>query len=455
MELWLPEQVAVDEVSRGLIADVKVTARSVNDYRPLPGDVVKRIEDDLLGERVYSSNAIEGNTLDLRETVMILKKGILGAKKKREATEARNLADAARQAATWIDAAGTCHTSANLRRIHAAILRDIDDQWAGRFRDKRVMIQGATHQPPDASLVEALVERTLEQLRSPSGGIDTIVLAAWAHWAISRIHPFYDGNGRVARLWQDLVLSQGGLTCAIIRPEDRRRYLDALGQADEGDLNPLVQLVAERVARTFDVYLSKIAEDQETNQFVRTIVGETDARIAEHRTLAYQRWARRMEQLALEFELLAGLVTDASNTIRIQVHRLEIIDQTTWENLRAGRRGGSTAFFRIDLACANRFLRYFFFFGKHYWSADLDTQEERSENRVCLMVSEKVGDHEAVRLDAVDQPAVTLREVFVVDDRLVRKRFDIEQSQDVYDRDVSPRTVARDFLGEVVLHKLT
>jgi len=83
MELWLPEQVAVDEVSRGLIADVKVTARSVNDYRPLPGDVVKRIEDDLLGERVYSSNAIEGNTLDLRETVMILKKGILGAKKKR------------------------------------------------------------------------------------------------------------------------------------------------------------------------------------------------------------------------------------------------------------------------------------------------------------------------------------------------------------------------------------
>jgi len=85
MELWLPEHFAIDGASAGLLADIAETARQIDQYRPLPADAVTRIEDDLLAERVYSSNAIEGNTLDLRETVMVLKEGVNAVTKKREA----------------------------------------------------------------------------------------------------------------------------------------------------------------------------------------------------------------------------------------------------------------------------------------------------------------------------------------------------------------------------------
>lgn len=455
MELWLPEQLAVSNESRQLMADVEETARKVNEYRPLPEAVVKRIEEELLGERVYSSNAIEGNTLDLRETVMILKKGIVGAKKKREAKEALNLAEAARKIATWTDAPEPCHTVSNLLDVHKAILRDIDDQWAGRFRDKRVMIQGAVHQPPEASLVPSLVERIMNRLFRREDETDTLIRAAWAHWAISRVHPFFDGNGRVARLWQDLTLSQGRLTCAIIRPQDRREYLDALGGADDGDLNPLIQLIAQRVLRAFDIYLIKIAEDRDTNKFIRDIVGEADTRFAEHVTLAYQRWARRMNQLAFEFEFLAARITEESQRIQVQVHRLDIINQAAWGNLRGGLLGGPTSFFKIDFKQEDRFLCYFFFFGKHFWTPDLDSDDERSENRACLLVSEQIGEGDAQPLYKVEQHPISLRELFVVNDQFVRKRFDPALSKSVYDRDVTPRDIAQDFLREVILNRLT
>ena len=94
MELFLPDQIVLNDASRALLGDVEETARRVNEYRPLPPAVVKRIVDGLLGDRVYSSNAIEGSTLDYRETVAVLNTGRILENKKREAIEARNLGEA-------------------------------------------------------------------------------------------------------------------------------------------------------------------------------------------------------------------------------------------------------------------------------------------------------------------------------------------------------------------------
>jgi Fic family protein len=454
MELWLPEELDINDTSSALVTDAEETARRVHHLRPLPSAVMRRIQEELLGKRVYSSNAIEGNTLDLRETVIILKTGKISGGRKREQREARNLGEAVDKITAWVDAGDSCHHPERVLEIHATLLREIDDQWAGRYRDKRVMIQGAKQQPPDATLVKPLMERMLERLANPAD-TSAVITATWAHWAIARMHPFFDGNGRMARLWQDLVLGQGGLTCAIIRPEDRTDYLAALAQADEGDFNPLIQMVAQRVSKSFDKYDAAIREDEDQNRRIAALVGEADSRLEERSKLAFERWSRKMEQLRWEFELCASSITDRSTSIKFQVRKHDLIDQTRWENIRSGVGASRTGFFDVDCWCREKRVRYYLFFGKHYWS-DLDTEEERATNRVCLLVSEsRAGLAEATRLDQMEECPLTLREVFIVNDSFIRKRVDPATDQLVYNRAVSAQDIALDFLEEVVLRRLT
>jgi Fic family protein len=453
MELFLPDQIVLDDGSRALLDDVEETARRVNEYRPLPKPVVKRIQDNLLGERVYSSNAIEGNTLDLRETVAVLNTGRIIENKRREAIEARNLGEAARRVSEVVAGGAAVHTVEQLLAVHRVILRETPDEfWGGRFREQRVLIDGAKYQPPDHTIVPTLVERVMERLRQRDDA-PGLLRACWAHWALARIHPFKDGNGRTARLWQDLVLFQENLTCAIVLPEQRREYLDALTHADEGDFNPLVQLTAQRVLTTFDKYLSEIASDRELDAFAHEIAGEADARLDQKRQLAYQRWARKMEQLRWEFEVCASRITERSGQVRIQLRKYDMIVQGLWENISGGASASRNRFFELYFDCGERRRRYIFFFGKHYPSG-LDDARERSENRVCLLISEDDGSGRAERLDKLDRCPISAREIFVLDDAFVVKRCG-EKSDDIsYDRGIAPMRIAQDFIREVVLRRL-
>lgn len=454
MELWLPEQIAVDGASAGLLADIADAARTVNEYRPLEPSVVRRIRDDLLGDRVYSSNAIEGNSLSFRETVMILETGEVSGGRRREALEARNLGDAVRKVSAWLDEDKPCHQPERLLEIHGILLGEIADDYAGRFRTESVMIRAAKHQPPDGSLVGPLMERVLERAANPVG-VAPVIQAIWTHWAIARIHPFMDGNGRMARLWQDLILLEARLSCAIIRPEDRREYLAALTNADDGDLNALIQLVARRLLASFDHYLRHIREDKDSQAWVTEIAGEGDVRAEERSTLEYERWARVMEQLRFEFTECAAAVTRQASQFRIQVTPHDLLDRDRWENIRSGIKTGGTGFFVVDLhrAGAGRGRRFFFFFGKHIWDPDKENEQEKRPH-VTLLVSEADAAGEGKRLDQIAGCPLALREVFVVDGNLVRKRHDIAADDYVYDRDVSPLVVARDFIGEAVKHRL-
>jgi len=461
MELWLPDHIALNDTTNALIADVEEVARRVNEHRPLEPDVVARIDDDLLGERVYSSNAIEGNTLDYRETVMILRQGIGGFRKKREAKEARNLGAAIKSVTTWMDGGIEAYDVDRFREAHRTILTEIDDHWAGKLRTDSVMIQGAKYQPPDHSVVPAIVERVMEYLRNSSHS-NIVLESSWTHWAIARIHPFYDGNGRIARLWQDIVLLKGQLTCAVVRPEDRRNYLDSLAAADEGDFDPLVQLVAQRVAATFDKYLEQLGRTAALAEWVTKVAGEADERAAEKTKLAFERWRRKMEQVLREFEFCAAKVSQASQTIGVQVQAYPMIDQTQWQNIRDGIRLSKTGLFNVDFSVGGKRLRYHFFFGKHFWK-DFDDDQMRAEQRVNLLISEEVvGSGTGVRLDELDNCPLTIREILVEDDRLVCRRVDLASPRvDVaspagrYDHDVPALRIAQDFIGEVVLHRLT
>jgi len=247
MELPTPDRIELDDDARDALHAVRRAVAAADELRPLAPETLRRLREDRLGETVFASNALEGSTLDQRETAAVLRQGALGDGREREEAEARNLAAAVRAAGDWIEAGEPCHDAGRLREIHAIVLCGIDDAGAGRFRTGRVIMRGAARQPPPETALAALVDGVMRTAEAPSPDLDPVVLAAWTHWAIARIHPFPDANGRVARLWQDLVLARHGLPGAIIRPEHRPEYLAALGAADEGEFSPLVRLVAERV----------------------------------------------------------------------------------------------------------------------------------------------------------------------------------------------------------------
>lgn len=468
MELFLPDQIVLNEASKALIGDLEETARRVHEYRPLPSAVVKRIEDSLLGDRVYSSNAIEGSTLDYRETVTVLNTGRILENKKREAIEARNLGEAVKKVESLVGLGKEAHRVENLLDAHRLILRETTDEyWGGRFREQRVTLTGAKHQPPDHSIVPALVERVTDRL-SRIDDHPGLLRACWTHWALARIHPFKDGNGRIARIGQDLVLFQQNLTCAIIRPEERRGYLDALTAANEGDFNALVQLVAQRVLTTFDKYLSEIARDKEFDAFVEEVTGATEARTGEVEQLIYQRWARKMDQLRWEFELCATRITEVSDSLRIQLRKSAVIDREKWANIRLGLSSEKPAFFFLDVSVGKREKSYKFVFRKS-GSFTVAEQPEDMLHAVSLAGVEEVRDPGTFHGTVITgssfftstPPSLPfvgdtwIFEAAVVGDGFRVSRYDPDTRNLQTESGVAPLRVAQDFIRDVVLRRLT
>ncbi|WP_374689798.1 Fic family protein [Promineifilum sp.] len=242
--------------------------------RPLPAAAVRRLEEQLAVEWTYNSNAIEGSTLTLRETQLILEQGVtIGGKSLREHFEVVNH----REAIRWVESLagsgparpGATHfrkwvaperqepiTTAVVRQLHALVMARIDDENAGQYRQLPVRIAGAAHEPPPAWEVAARLSDWADWLASQeAAGAEPVELAAVVHHRLVSIHPFLDGNGRTARLIMNLVLLRAGYPPAIIARANRAQYYRALAAADRGQDEPLANLVGRAVERTLTLYL--------------------------------------------------------------------------------------------------------------------------------------------------------------------------------------------------------
>jgi len=186
-------------------------------------------------ELTYHSNAIEGSTLTLRETQLVLE-GISppGGKPLREIYEARNHDRALRMLEGWVrERSVTAQLSdQDLFDIHAQVMADIDPRSAGRLRDTRVLIKGTQYIPPGSHKFADLIPRMLELVNR--AGMPPALQAAELHYNFVAIHPFSDGNGRTARLLMNYHLLRRGYPHAVIEVSDRAEYLSALEEANAG-----------------------------------------------------------------------------------------------------------------------------------------------------------------------------------------------------------------------------
>ena len=189
-----------------LLVRLEEKKAALDALRPLPGAAVRRLQEQLTVEWIYNSNAIEGNTLTLRETKLILETGLtIGGKSLREHFEVLNH----KEAIDYVESLVVDRvpvTPFEVRKIHELVLIHIDDEEAGQYRRVQVTIAGADHRPPEAWQVPQLMSDWGDWLNGPARDLHPVARAALAHYRLVAIHPFVDGNGRTARLVMNLLL---------------------------------------------------------------------------------------------------------------------------------------------------------------------------------------------------------------------------------------------------------
>lgn len=210
-------------------------------------------------EFTYESNRIEGNTLTLRETAMVINEGItIGGKALREHLEAINHKEAILLVEDIV-AQQIAFSEYILKQIHALILHGIDRENAGIYRRVPVMISGSQHIPPQPYLLQPLMEDYFIFYEENKETLHPIILAAEMHERLVAIHPFIDGNGRTSRLIMNLLLLQNGFPLAILKGDydSRMKYYNALENVQtQKDKTAFFELILETVIGNLRSYIA-------------------------------------------------------------------------------------------------------------------------------------------------------------------------------------------------------
>lgn len=229
----------------------------LNKKRPLPQSTLNSLRESSILDWTYNSNAIEGNTLTLRETKVVLEGITIGGKSVTEHLEVINHKDAILFLEELV------HDDAdisewNIKNIHALILKEIDNNNAGKYRMENVKIVGASKLPTDYIKVPEEMERLMFEYENWKK-YHPLIRSALLHGEFVFIHPFVDGNGRTARLLMNFEAMKNGYLPIIIRTDIRTKYYDCLDKAmTTHDYTDFIKLIVEEENRILDQYLELI-----------------------------------------------------------------------------------------------------------------------------------------------------------------------------------------------------
>ena len=236
-----------------LLARINEKMKQLDSMRPIPADALARLHEEMRLVHTYHSNAIEGNTLTLQETKLVLEEGLtIGGKSLKEHLEASNNAKAYdRMEELAKKKCAIDHIT--IQEIHEIVTIGILED-AGRYRTRNVRIAGAVKTPPDWSKIVKLIDELIENIAQSKA--HPIEIASCLHHRFVEIHPFSDGNGRVARLLTNLYLITKDYPPVVLKKEDRDKYYKNLRAADSGNLGPFANFIAKAIDENLTLYLS-------------------------------------------------------------------------------------------------------------------------------------------------------------------------------------------------------
>jgi len=242
--------------------------KRLSSYRPLDKFQLNKLKQGFLVEYVYNSTAIEGNTLTLNETRLVLEEGItISGKSLREHLDVTNQ----KQAIEWIEdfiKKKKKIKEIDILMLHKLTLKGISDYWAGKYKTSQNRIIGSKLKTTPPYKVKSEMGNLIYLINKNTQKYNIIELAAFSHHELVRIHPFVDGNGRAARLVCNLILISRGFPPIIIRKIDRKKYFDCLEKAHFGNLNVFVDFIALRVEESLIRHLNAFVKTTKSNELL-------------------------------------------------------------------------------------------------------------------------------------------------------------------------------------------
>ncbi len=240
----------MDEAKARLSALRPLTPEQIKSLRPMwAADEVRY---------VYGTNAIEGSSLTLGETYVVLEQGItVGGKPLRDHLDAVNGKKALDYVYRLVDD-GTVLIPRVLLDIHQIVVGDNEAARGGRIRDDARFISGSMYVPPSARRASEMLDEIFEDYANHRETDHPVVLAADLHFGIVHVHPFKDGNGRTARLAMNLHLLQRDYPPLAIMPQEKPVYIDALERAHLGDVDPFRAFIERLELAEIERYLQAL-----------------------------------------------------------------------------------------------------------------------------------------------------------------------------------------------------
>lgn len=256
----------MDQELQTILHECDTLKTQLSGLRPLPAEALKKIEEALAIEYTYESNRIEGNTLTLQETELVVNEGVtIAGKSMREHLEAINHAEAIDYIKDFAKN-GIEISERTIKEIHALVLHGINRENAGRYRCVPVMISGSAHVPPQPYLLGKQMEDFMIRFAEMEAEkVHPVQIAAYLHDELVRIHPFIDGNGRTSRLLMNLYLLRNGYTLVNLKGSDEAKisYYKALEISHiEKQPEAFQMLVAEAEKVSLQRYLSILGDTE-------------------------------------------------------------------------------------------------------------------------------------------------------------------------------------------------
>lgn len=243
--------------------DLKELIKEADNYKEKrlaipPLDLIKQkeMEDFFKLQIIYSSNALDNSTLTLSDTKLILENGLsLNGMPHKDYDEVIGHSAAYEFMLSLSKQKELDITRENIVRLHELLYEKSNPVIAGKLRDVSLTIKESNYTPPAPAELDHLMDHLADQLDSSKYALHPIELAALAHKRLLDIYPFLQGNGQVARLLMNLILSHAGYGYAIIPPDTRSQYVNALNTSRRlYNPDPITQVIAECIVNTNKEY---------------------------------------------------------------------------------------------------------------------------------------------------------------------------------------------------------
>lgn len=332
----------------------------------LSADLLENLKKQLLIKQVYHSNAIEGNTLSLRETELILNGMVVNERPLKDEVEARSLANATDYLYKLIDGREPL-TKRTILELHGLIMKEIPGINSGQFRKDEVHIKGSEHKPPHFNDVDAHMDEMFQWMNRNSHKYPPLVMGSILHHWMTWIHPFSDGNGRVSRLFLNFFLLQKGYPEIIIKISDRDNYYNSLIAGDQGDLTSLIELVSDNIRESIAVYEELINEDQRQKAWLekyKTISADQYEAAKSQHSFQYEVWKNQLNvfKTLLKENILS--VNSFLPQIDISLKEYDILSFSQYLDLLEDRKVSNTWYLSVrfhDNRLHKTFTTIFFF----------------------------------------------------------------------------------------------